>query len=64
MSRLEVIGHCLDDLGADHDVGLDGVIFALTATGPGAVVSSGVRGGTALHVDNADLTKLAAGVVR
>ena len=46
-----------------HDVGLHGVVLPLTAAGPVAILFSGVRRRAPLHVDDADLPRLALLIV-
>ena len=58
-ARFEGGGDGLDDFGADHDVRLHGVVLALLAAGPEVIALAGVRGRTALHVDHAELPRLA-----
>ena len=60
---LEARGDGLDDFGPDHDVGLHRVVQALLAAGPVAVALAGVRRADALHVDDADLARLALLIV-
>ena len=60
---LERGGDRFDHFRTNHDVGLHGVVEALAAAGPVAVLLASVRGRPALHVDQGELTRLALLVV-
>ena len=62
-ARLERRRDGVDNLRADHDVRLHGVVAALPASGPRTVLLAGVRGGAPLHVDHPELPRLAHAIV-
>ena len=63
LGRLERRRDRLDHFRTDHDVGLHRVVAPLPAAGPVVVLLAGVRRRAALHVDHADLPRLALLVV-